>query len=192
MGPYPVIDGAEHANSQMILPAKNSFLLSWASTSQVRAALLDPQLVSKSPVTISPVTSAANAPRAAYLASADRYLFVWYEKISSVDYIWGSLRDADLVERGGGPIAISGTAAGMLPVVVAGLDDFLVVWQDKTADYHLGAARVSKDGAVTQPGIRSNGGAAVAWDLVVRFGQAALVWLETGVGLNLRLDPICN
>jgi hypothetical protein len=191
-GPYTVIDGSEAARSQMILPAKNSFLLSWVSNSHVRAGLVDVGLQSPTPVSISPETAGANSPRAAYLASADRYLFVWYQKLpDNSDQVWGSLRDSTLADVGGGPILLSGTISSAFPVVVASDHDFLVVWETDTGS-HLGAVRVTRDGAVTQPGIRSNGGTAVAWDLVVRYGQAALAWLETGVGPNLWLDPLCN
>jgi hypothetical protein len=48
-------------------------------------------------------------PRTACLASADRYLFVWHQKVNDLDFVWGSLRAADLGEIGGGPIPISGT-----------------------------------------------------------------------------------
>jgi hypothetical protein len=193
--PAGVINGSETAFNQMILPAKNGFLLSWASASHVRAELLDPQLsiTTPEPIVISPETVEAKSSRTAYLASADRYLFVWYIKVSgSDDQVWASLRDADLAELGGGPILLSGTSTASFPVVVASRDDFLVAWQTDTGAL-VGAARVTKDGSVIQPDIRTNGGTAIAWDLVVRNGQAALVWLETaGTGANLRLDPICN
>lgn len=195
-GPYAVVEETELAASQVILSARNGFLVSWLrrmGARQVRAKLLDHQLASTSSVLISPEAVHPIEPRAAYLASADRYLFVWYQKDEALgDVVWASLRNGDLSEAVPGPILISGTSKGLDPQVIAGDDDFLVVWRNDVGA-HVGAARVTKDGQVAQPGIRTTGGQAVAWDIVVRHGQAALVWLESGgMGANLWLDPICE
>jgi hypothetical protein len=199
LGPRVVIGGAQGAYNQMILPAASGFVVAWDATnaqpSVVRAEQVDDRFMvtSPEPVQLSPSEVQAISPRGAYLASADRYLFVWYQKLQDGgDQVWGTLRKADLTDALDGPILISRDRQAASPVVVASKDDFLIVWEGNTGSL-IGAARVSQTGAITDAPILSTGGQAVAWDLVVRNGQPALIWLEQGgSGKNLWLDPLCN
>jgi hypothetical protein len=199
LGPRVVIDGAQGAYNQMILPATSGLVVAWDATnvqpSVVRAERVDDRFMvtSPEPVQVSPSDVQAISPRGAYLASASRYLFVWYQKLQDGgDQVWGSLRNADLSDALGQPILITRDRQGATPVVVAGKDDFLIVWESDTGSL-IGAARVSTTGQITDAPILSTGGQAAAWDLVVRNGQPALIWLERdGVGKNLWIDPLCS
>lgn len=203
VGPNPVIDGSEQAYNQTILPNGLGFVVAWDATTtdsapdEIHARVISDQLEpSSSPTSLTPEPArSANAPRVAYLAAADRYLFTWWEKPGSGDQVWISLRDRDLKPIGN-PVLISSERASV-PAVVAGGSDFLVVWEGAStppAPPVLGAARVSAAGEITPAGIHNTGGGTTGWDLVVRDGQTALIWLEIG-GLNatpnLWFDPVC-
>jgi len=197
--PHVAIDAGEDANIATIVPSSAGFLVTWAastpSPNEVRAELLDKQLgVVLAPVTINPgATRDAVQPRAAYAAAADRYLFVWYSKlVSGEDELrvsLRSLRDRDLVEITQFPLTLS----GVLPRVIAGKDDFLVVWQDKASESGLEAARIKFDGSHGALAVSGRGGKAVGWDLVTRAGQPAVVWLEDdGTRRTMWLNALCN
>jgi hypothetical protein len=192
----PLLGAAAGANNPTIVAAGTRFLLVWnapGSPNEVRAQIFDDQLVPRTPPTriSADPTFGSITPRAAYAAGADRYLFAWSEKVNGgMDEIWLSLRDGNLVEVVP-PLKI--TSQGVRPAIAAGDDHFLVVWQDGGAGYRLGAARVDKDGAHMALGIAGTGGTTAGWDLVVRYGQPALVWIEAGgIGPNLWLDPLCR
>jgi len=124
-------------------------------------------------------------PRVAYAAVSDSYVFTWIEKTSMGDQIWISLRDGSLGETQHLMLGY-----GYAPAIVAGDNDFLMVWEAGT---QLDGARVTADGKVTLVSIMGSGGKLAAWNLVVHNGQPAVVWVETGgTGPNLRLDPLCN
>jgi hypothetical protein len=207
-GPFPIIDDAVRAYEPTVVPAANGFLVAWialsASPHRVQAVLLSDQLaITTPPIDIStpgptgPVTlNDTLSLRAAYLPGADRLLFTWYQKISGGDQVVISLRDgrSDLAAA---HELISLSTQGINPAVVAGSDDFLVVW--KAGDLKtLRAARVSIDGEVTPVGVNGTGGLPVAWDLVVRNDQPALVWIEgpeapeSSDSGTLRIDPLCH
>ena len=194
--PVEVVSADQRPNSPTITAARASFLVTWTSTSvspnQVFARILNEALQPTSPTTLVSVHPEFTpvAPRVAYAAAADRYLFAWYEKVNSVDQLWASLRDGNL-NQVGEPIMVA--AQGIFPVIAAGDADFLIVWDDGNVPRHLGAARISKDGTRTLLGIASTGGSVGGWDLVVRHGQTALVWTEVGgTGPNLYIDPLCG
>lgn len=195
-GASRVVDSSEGPNTPTILAAGAGYVATWNATAPspdpIRAVLLNDQLqpTALTSTQISPTDAMADsfAARVAYLPGASRYLFVWTEKVSG-DQIWMSLRDASLAPVGA---AVMVTADGVAPNVVASRDDFLVAWTIGNAG--LGAARVSRDGQLTQrPAIQTSGGGAAAWDLVSRNDQPVLVWLEAGgTGPNLWFDPLCT
>jgi predicted small lipoprotein YifL len=197
----PVIQGSPLPANPTIISATQPggtarFLVSWnapGSPDAIHAQVLDDQLIPRTAVTkiSADPTFGSQNPRAAYAPGADRYLFAWSEKVGSgMDQVWLSLRDGNLAEVVP-PIKIA--AQGVLPVIAAGDDSFLVVWQDGGDPYRLGAARVAKDGTNMALGIPTTGGTTAGWDLVVHDGQPALVWVEAnGTGPNLWLDPLCH
>jgi hypothetical protein len=213
-GPYTIIDDATRAYVPTVVPAASGFLVAWIALSvsprRVQAELISDQLaVTTPPIEIStagptsPITvNDALSLRAAYLSGADRFLFTWYQKISGGDQVVISLRDRDGDGDGRSDLAtahelIALSTQGINPVVVAGSDDFLVVW--KAGDLKtLRAARVSSEGEVTPVGVNGTGGLPVAWDLVVRNDQPALVWIEapeapeSSNSGTLRIDPLCH
>jgi hypothetical protein len=191
-----VIDASEKASLATVTAARSGYLVTWATNSpqinQVRAEIIDPQMsVSTPPTTINPNAMFDGAdPRAAYAASADRFLFAWWIKTSTSDELWVSLRDGQLVEQH----AIRLTTTGTQPRVVAGNDDFLVAWKDTSGNTTSGiaAARVRFDGTTSSLVVSGNGGKALAWDLATRAGQPALIWIESATMLNAWFDPLCN
>jgi hypothetical protein len=40
--------------------------------------------------------------------------------------------------------------------------------------------------------VSSNGGKALTWDLATRYGQPALIWVESGATPGGWIDPLCN
>jgi hypothetical protein len=195
--PVELIPATEVPNTPTITAAGASFLMSWSSATtsprQVFGRVLDAQLRAVAPasqISVAPDVTPV-APRVAYAAGADRYLFVWYEKVNSVDQIWGSLRNADLSPVGA-PFQIA--TQGVFPVIAASDTDFLVVWSDGNQTPRLGAARVTKDGERTQLAVTSaTNGKVVGWDLTVRYDQPALVWVEANADgtEQLWIDPLC-
>jgi hypothetical protein len=196
VAPVQVTDGTAEMDSPTILAVGANFLVVWnaiVGPSALHAQIFDDRLVAQTlikKVSFDQPTG-TESPRAAYAAAADRYLFAWHQKVTtgSGDEVWLSLRDGSLTEIK----AIRVASQGILPVIVAGDSDFLVVWQDGGSPSHLGAARIAMDGAVTPVGVPDTGGTAAGWDLVVHNGQPALAWVETnGTGPNLWLDPLCH
>lgn len=191
---HPVIDQAEHIGLQTILSTAAGFLVAWEadtpSPNEVRAEILDDQLAVKTPSTTMSFEAQfdSDIPRVAYQAASDTYVFAWMQKSSMGDQVWISVRDGSLRETQHLMLG-----SGYAPAIVAGENDFLVVWEGGSS---LGAARITPDGKVTP--LRILGSASIsskfaAWDLVVHNGQPAVVWVETGgTGDNLRLDPLCN
>ncbi|HEU4734324.1 MAG TPA: hypothetical protein VFT22_40810 [Kofleriaceae bacterium] len=194
-GPPPATasDGATDINNPSVLAVGAKLLVVWnaiLSPSVVHAQLFDEQLAPlTAPLPVSPTQSSnTEFPRAAYAPSADRTLVAWHQKAGGGDEVWFSLRNSTLGEVRSDRLA----AQGILPVIAAGDDDFLVVWQDKSFPSKLSAARVAMDGTVTHVSVSSTGGTAAGWDVVVRNGQPALVWAEAGgTGPNLWIDPLC-
>ena len=192
--PVEVVSADDDANSPTITAGRTGFLVTWisATTKQVFARLLDDSLQSTSGITLISVQPDLTpvAPRVAYAATADRYLFAWYEKVNSVDQIWASLRDGNLNPIGD-PILVA--SQGIFPVIAASGVDFLVVWDDGNVPHHLGAARITKDGDRHVLGVASSGGSVGGWDLTVHIDRSALVWTEVdGTGPNLWIDPLCD
>lgn len=189
-----IVEGGVDLTTPTITAVGGSFLVVWnaaGSPSVVHAQRFDERLVAQTLIEKVSVdqTSGTEAPRAAYAAAADRYLFAWHQKVSGggTDEVWVDLRDGNLAPVRAGKIAVQ----GVQPVIAAGSTDFLVVWQDASPS-HLGAARVAMDGTITPVTVTGTGGTAVAWDLVVHNGQPALAWVEAGgTGPNLALDPLC-
>lgn len=189
---HVMVDRGEAVNSAAITAADGGFLLTWSasapSPNQIRAVRLDPALAATAlPTTIN--TGAmfdGNDPRAAYAPAASRYLFAWWQKPSN-DEVWVSLRDDQLTEI----TAVRLSAHGKSPRVIAGDGDFLVVWQDDSYTSGLAAARVGFDGRPSLLTVPADG-KALGWDLVTRAGQPALIWLQDGPPVTLRLDPLCN
>jgi hypothetical protein len=186
---HPVIDKAEAPSVLTILPTRTGFLVLWAastpSPNEVRAELLDEQLA----VTAPPITISADIelPRVGYSAASDTFTFAWVQKTSMGDQIWVSVRDGALRETQHLMIG-----AGFAPKVIAGDSDFLVVWENGS---QLDGARVTADGKATLHSVVGSGGSSkfAGWSLVVRNGQSAVAWVESGgTGPNLRLDPLCN
>ena len=189
--PHPVIDQADGASLPTILPTATGFVVVWAanapSPNEVHAELLDAQLAIQTPATTVsfPTQFDAEVPRIGYSTTSGTYMFAWVEKTGQGDQIWVSLRDASLNESQHLKIG-----SGYAPAIVAGDNDFLVVWEDGS---QLDAARITMGGQVTPLSILGSGGKFAAWDLVVHNGQPAVVWAETGgTGANLWLDPLCN
>lgn len=191
---HPVIDASERIGLQTILPTPAGFLVAWEADTptpnEVRAEILDEQFAVQTPsTTISFETQFdSDIPRVAYSADSDTYVFAWMEKTSMGDQVWISVRDGSLRETQHLMLA-----SGYAPAIVAGDNDFLIVWQDGS---QLAAARITADGKVTPLrilGSASTNSKFTAWDLVVHNGQPAVAWVETGgTGANLRLDPLCN
>ena len=194
--PVEVVSADEHPNNPTITPGRSGFVVTWTATArsphQVFARVLDEMGQPDVATTLISVQLefTPTAPRAAYAAAADRFLFAWYQKVNNIDQIWASLRDGNLAPIGD-PILVS--SQGIFPVVAAGDRDFLVVWSDGGQPAHLGAARIAIDGTRTPLGIAASGGSLGDWDLTVRHGQSALVWSEVGgSGPNLWIDPLCD
>jgi hypothetical protein len=189
---HPLIDKADAAGQPTILPVATGFLVAWAASApspdQIRAEILDEQFAITTPAT--PISTGtqfdAVLPRVGYSAASDSYVFAWVEKTSTGDQIGISVRDGHLQETQHVMIG-----PGYAPAVVGGDTDFLIVWQNGT---QLAAARITPSGKFTLLSIMgSSTGKFAAWDLVVRNGQPAVAWVETGgAGANLRLDPLCN
>lgn len=195
---HPAVDKADLATQPTIVSSGGGYLVAWsanaASPNEVRAEVLDAQLgIVQQPVTISQPLGDAFLPRVAYAAAQNTYLFAWTQKIGGNDVIGLSLRDGKLATLPGD--AANFTPPGGSPSVVAGDADFLVVWQDDALASRLGAARITANGEITSLIIKGSGGKAVSWDLVVRNGQPALVWLEAGATVNtvnVWIDPLCG
>jgi hypothetical protein len=193
---HKVIDRGENPHDSTIIASDTGFLVTWSSAAamphEVHAAIFDGQLAAPvvANTTINPLPMFdGQGPRASYAPGPDRYLFTWWLKSSSADEVWVSLRDGSLNEIR----AVRLARRGQFPKVVAGAKDFLVVWHDLDAASGLGAARVNFDDASIQPLIVSgNGGGSLAWDLVSRAGQHALIWFEDGASPVVWLDPLCN
>lgn len=193
---HQVVDPSEGVSVATIAAAGAGFLVTWVAsaptTNEVRAEILDPQLS----VTVPATTINQGAmfdgadPRAAYAASADRYLFAWWFKTSTADELWVSLRDGQLNELH----AVRLSTRGVQPRVIAGKDDFLVAWKDTgmTSTSGIAAARVRFDGSFDSLVVTGNGGKAIGWDLATRAGQPVLVWFESSSTLTAWLDPLCN
>jgi hypothetical protein len=196
--PVGVSEGGAPLNNPTVMAARAGFAVVWAagisgSPIALHAQLFDAQLKPQTlmPVAL-PITQTASTniefPRAAYAQAADRYLLAWHEKINSVDQVWYSVRNDALGEIVSAKLA----ERGVRPVIAAGKDDFLVVWEDGSMQPKLSAARIAMDGTVSYVPVPDSGGTAAGWNLVVHNGQPALVWIEAGgTGSNLRLDPLC-
>jgi hypothetical protein len=194
----PVVDSSDNPQNEQIVPVGTGYLVAWDVNStvpnEVHAILLDSDL---RPTMPSPLTVSFDkmldsfAPSVAYLAGADRYLFVWTQKrADGGDQAWMSLRDGSLTELVP-PVDLTGANQGVTPQVIASDHDFVVAWDDGTG--HLAATRVAPGGVLTPAAVSTTGGTALAWNLVAREGQAALVWLEAGgSGPNLWIDPLCE
>lgn len=192
----PVVSKADAATQPTIVAGATGYVVTWsanaASPNEVRAELLDAQLAVTDPaVPISAAATEAFLPRVAYAAGRDTYLFAWTEKAGgSGDVIGLSLRDGKLGATRG---AVRFAPKGANPRIVAGTDDFLVVWDDFVQPSRLDAARITADGVVTPMPITGTGAKAVTWDVVVRGGQPALIWVEgDAAGANVWLDPVCR
>lgn len=190
---HQVVDPSEGATIATIAAAGAGYLVTWTARptpNLVRAEILDPQLsVVVPPTTINPnpMFSGEN-PRAAYAASADRYLFAWSFKTSTADELWISLRDHQLTELR----AVRLSTHGILPRIAAGKDSFLVAWKDTNMPSGIAAARVRFDATFDLLVVSGHGGSALGWDLTTRAGQPALVWIENGFPPGVWVDPLCN
>ncbi|HEY0191406.1 MAG TPA: hypothetical protein VGC42_09825 [Kofleriaceae bacterium] len=193
--PVLLVAGSTSPQTATLVAAGDHFLATWVASgkddAEARAQLLDDKLVPITAVTkvSSDPVNGAEFPRAAYAPVADRYLFAWFQKVNGgMDQVWVSLRDGRLNELAPPQLVASD---GTMPIVAAGTDDFLVVWKDDGAK--LAAARVKMTGEITPIGVTNTGGKSAGWDVVVRDGQPALVWVESGgTGPNLWLNPLCN
>jgi hypothetical protein len=194
----PVVPKTDAATQPTIVAAGAGYVVTWSanatSPNQVRAALLDSKLTMTSLVTpISAAIDDAFLPRVAYAAARDTYLFAWTQKLAAGgDAIGLGMRDGELGDTRG---AVSYTPTGARPAIASGSDDFLVVWQDTEQPSGLAAARITTDGVITPMPIAGDGDGAkaVSWDVVVRDGQPALVWVEGGgAGARLWFDPLCR
>ena len=196
--PVELIPATEIANTPTVAAAGASFVVSWTSATtsprQAFGRVIDAQLGAVRPATqisVGPDFTPI-APRVAYAAGADRYLFVWYEKVAGgADALWASVRNPDL-SPAGDPVLLTGQ--GVLPLVAASDTDFLVVWSDGNESPRLGAARVTKDGVRTQLAVTSaTNGKVAGWDLTTRYAQPALVWVEVNADQTeqLWIDPLC-
>ncbi len=188
---HPVISAAEGVTLPTLLPTATGYLVAWEadtpSPNEVHAEVLDPQFAVKAPPTTMSfdMQNDSEIPRVAYAAASDTYAFAWMEKTSIGDQVWISLRDGNLSETQHHMLG-----SGSAPAIVAGDNDFLIVWEDGS---QLDGARVTVDGKATLVSIMGSGGKLAAWDLAAHNGQPALVWVEkNGTGPNLRLDPLCN
>jgi hypothetical protein len=195
-GLHPVDTNGHAVTRATLLRAATGYLAVWSDNmpaphEAIVAATIDDNLVAQAPLTISiNLEHGSFVPAAAYLPGARRFLFAWMEKPGK-DFIHLSMRDDQLADA---PGAIDIVQEGTLPILAAGDNDFLVVWQDtsNTATQRLGAARVARDGGLLVRGVTSTGGDAVAFDVVVHNGQPAVFWVENnGVGPNLWIDPLC-
>lgn len=193
------IANATNSDFPSLAPHAKGFIATWFAPrvpQGIKAVHLDNTLAvtSTEPTLISSDLDASQV-RAAYLAAADRYLFVWFRKTDTgADEVVMTMRNGDLsaIENFPPEILLSGTDRAFEPVVVAGNDDFLVAWEtvrEDGATFDVAAARVSKKGEVFRPTIARTGGETIAWDLVVKDGQPALVWLEDPA--SLRFDAVC-
>jgi len=195
VGPNHVVimDG----ESPTISSAGDNFLVVWnaygTSSRNIHASVVamtsDSFVSTIAPTTVSVLTADAFNARGAYAAASETYLIAWMQKPGDpLDHIFVSLRDRDLKEIGT-PKEIG---TGNQPYVIAGKDDFLVVWRIDAV--RLGAARVKPDGTVTPVPIEGTARDAISMDLVVRAGQPALVWVERddGGGATVRFDPLCS
>ncbi len=194
LGVSGAIDTQGHTPSlPAIVRGGHGYGVAWGAngTDEIDATILDTRMAVTTPTTkvgFDPEGRfAALRPSVAYSAASNTYLVAWAQKIANGgDEIWVSLRDEQL---GVAHAPINLTRVGDSPQVVAGDHDFLVVWEDTG---RLGAARVAPSGDVTPVGIPGTGTAA-AWDLVVRYGEPALLWIEEmGTGPNLWLDTLCG
>lgn len=193
-----LIDKLEKPDLATLIPTGDGFAAVWVtrqlSPHQVRAAIFGADFTPlTAPSTIShDLVHEALWPRGAYSPSLERYLFAWAQKYTGPgDQIWATLRTKDMLPDGA-PIQIA--ARGFRPVIAAGKDDFLVVWvNDTLPPPSMGAARVSSKGVVTPVEIKNQGGASLAWTVVVLDGQPALIWIEDGADEDtLRVDPLCE
>jgi len=160
--PRPVIDAADGVTMPTILPTATGFVVAWSASAptpnEVRAEILDAQLaITTPPTAVSTMTQFdPEVPRMGYLAAADTYLFAWAQKTGGTsDQVWVSLRDGSLRETQNLMIG-----SGFSPAIVAGDQDFLLVWEDGP---QLGAARVTADGQVTPVSVLGSGGKFTAW-----------------------------
>lgn len=196
--PRQVSTGGFAPSGQRIVPAGSGYMVLWDAAGQtpneVQATMLDGQLgVTTPPTKISPditeTMSDSDLPAAAYSEASRVSLFTWVIKVSR-DQLWFSLRDEQLQKTS--PVAM--TPEGNEPQIVAGDDDFLVVWTDAGGSQQLSAARIGTDGSFIRPGLSTTGGRAPAWDVVVRDGQPALVWFEeiTGGESYLWFNALCR
>ena len=192
---HTVIDRNESAREPTITASDTGFLVTWsagvASPDEVHAAIFDKQLaapvVHTTIINPSPMFDGQTA-RASYAAGPDLYLFVWWFKTSMSDEVWVSLRNGSLGEIR----AVQLTKRGKFPKVIAGAKDFLVVWQDLDSASGLGAARVGFNASAQPLIVSGSGGTMLAWDVVSRAGQPALIWFEDAASPTVWLDPLCN
>jgi hypothetical protein len=192
---HTVIDRNESAREPTITASDTGFLVTWSagvtSPDEIHAEIFDKQLaapvVSAKIINPSPMFDGQTA-RASYATGPDRYLFAWWFKTSMSDEVWVSLRDGSLGEVR----AVQLTKRGKFPKVIAGAKDFLVVWQDLDSASGLGAARVGFTGSAQPLIVSGGGGSMLAWDVVSRAGQPALIWFEDAATPTVWLDPLCN
>jgi hypothetical protein len=181
-----------------IIRAATGYLVTWQQNSptppdELDAAFLDENLVARPPQTINADPNHSSLfPAAGYSPRAKKFLFAWAEKTSG-DTVKLRLRDEQLADAPG-PLDMAETGFG--PKIAGGDDDFVVAWFNNTqAGGPPGAARVTSDGRYIIRGVTNTGGKAAqfTWDLVVRFGQPALIWAEQGgSGPDLWIDPLCE
>jgi hypothetical protein len=197
--PRQVSTGGFSPSGQRIVRAGSGYMVLWDAAGQtpneVQATMLDGQLGVTTPTTkISPdigeTMSDSDLPTAAYSEASRLSLFAWVIKVSR-DQLWFSLRDEQLQKTSQ---VVATMPEGNEPAIVAGDNDFLVVWTDAGGSQQLSAARIAPDGSFIRPGLSTTGGRAPAWDVVVRQGQPALVWFEevTGGEPYLWFNALCR
>jgi hypothetical protein len=195
---HPIDTKGHSVTRPTIIRAASGYLVSWEAngtmpTNELDAAVIGDSLDARPPQTINadPLFSSL-VPAAGYSAQAKKYLFAWAEKRTS-DVIKLRLRDDQLADAPG-PIDLVQT--GYAPKIVAGDRDFVVAWDAAgSVSGPPGAARVAPDGSFVVRGVTNTGGKAQSstWDLVVRFGQPALIWVEQGgSGPDLWIDALCD
>jgi hypothetical protein len=191
-----VVDPAEEASSVRLAPARDGYVLSWASTAatgtRTRVALLDRNLeVAAGPASV-PAELSQSVVRGSvvWLPAANRYLAAWFVKVSDGDDVWYQILDDGLA-----PITPAARLAqgGVKPQVGTDGEHFFVAWRSTSTDPDtLAAAVIDARGNVTPHEVTGAGGTPRGYSFVERNGQAVLVWSETGGdGPDLWLAPIC-
>ncbi|HEY4245075.1 MAG TPA: hypothetical protein VGM88_34905 [Kofleriaceae bacterium] len=191
-----VADAAEHTGDAAIAAASGGYIAAWtensASPNPVRVELLDGSQAT--PITAGSTLNQQHDeshPRVAWNAPAQRYIVTWTQKTATEgDEIWFDIRDASLTEV---VVPTRAVDNGYGSKVIADASGFLLAWGNGSSATHLGAARISPAGAITQLTVNGSGGTAIDYDVVAHDGQSAIVWAETGgSGPTLWIDALCS